>query len=108
MQQIILALHTFIHSQPEKKFYMWPASAHSISLFACGFDTNLLTALLDNSPNKIGKYLHSYNLYCESFTKIVDEADPSTVILIGGAGQYIKDIAMANPNVRFVECTSLI
>ena len=108
MKQIVDSLHRIIEQNPSKKYYMWPASAHSISLFACGFNTNLLTSLLDNSPNKIGKYLHSYNLYCESFQEIVEKGNSDTCIIIGGAGQYIKDIMTKHPRVEFINILSLV
>jgi hypothetical protein len=108
MKKIVNSLHKTIEENPTKKYYMWPASAHSISLFACGFNTNLLTAMLDNSPNKIGKYLHSYNLYCESFQDVLQRADPNTCIIIGGAGQYIMDIMTTNSQINFIQITSLI
>lgn len=108
MQTIVNKLHHIIKETPTKKYYMWPASAHSISLFACGFDTTLLSGLLDNSPNKIGKYLHSYNLYCSSFKEVLENKDPDSCVIVGGAGNYIKDIIIDNPIIQFIKITDLI
>ena len=108
MKKVVATLHKIIKENPTMKYYMWPASAHSISLFACGFDTSLLTGLLDNSPTKIGKYLHSYNLYCSSFKEIIEKKDPNTCILIGGAGSYGKDIILENPVITFIKTSDLI
>jgi hypothetical protein len=108
MRKVVATLHKIIKENPTKKYYMWPASAHSISLFACGFDTSLLTGLLDNSPTKIGKYLHSYNLYCSSFKEIIEMKDPNTCIVIGGAGSYGKDIILENPVITFIKTSDLI
>ena len=108
MKKVVATLHKIIKENPTKNYYMWPASAHSISLFACGFDTSLLTGLLDNSPTKIGKYLHSYNLYCSSFKEIIEKKDPNTCILIGGAGSYSKDIILENPVITFIKTSDLV
>lgn len=107
MTSIIRTLHEKIKKNPLKDYYMWPASAHSISLFACGFDTSLLKGLLDNSPNKIGKYLHTYNLYCSSFSKILEEGSPTICIIITGAGQYIKEIQTTHSSIEFCDIRSL-
>jgi len=108
MQKVISALHKIIKENPTKKYYMWPASAHSISLFACGFDTSLLTCLLDNSPTKIGNYLDSYNLYCSSFKELIERKDPNTCIIIGGAGSYSKDVILENPVITFIKTSDLV
>ena len=34
-----------------KKFYIWPCSTHSITLFQYGLDYTKLDGILDNSPN---------------------------------------------------------
>ena len=107
MTSIVTKLHEKIKTNPQKDYYMWPASAHSISLFACGFDVSLLKGLLDNSPNKIGKYLHSYNLYCSSFSKMLEDSNPNICIIITGAGQYIKEIQTTHPCIEFCDIRSL-
>jgi len=108
MEKIVSKLHKEIRENTTKKYYMWPASAHSISLFACGFNTVLLSGLLDNSPNKIGKYLDTYNLLCSSFEEVIQKQDPNTCVIIGGAGTYIKDIILENPVISFIKVSDLV
>jgi fructose/tagatose bisphosphate aldolase len=102
MDVIIFKLNKYIDKNPQRKFYLWPASAHSISMFPRGFNYKNLQALLDNSPNKIGKYLHGYDLYCDSFKTIVDSNDPNVTIIISGAGQYIREISTSETKVEFL------
>jgi fructose/tagatose bisphosphate aldolase len=102
MTDIITKVNLYIDQHTERKFYLWPASAHSISMFPRGFQYQKLVALLDNSPNKIGKYLHTYDLYCDSFKNIVDSNDPNVTIIISGAGQYIREISTSGTQVQFL------
>jgi hypothetical protein len=80
-----------------KSFYIWPASIHSIQFFTCGLHYKRLTGVVDNSPNKIGKYLHTYGLKCESFNNLLRTCENAdTVIFITNTGPYAKEIDFSN------------
>lgn len=83
-----------------KKFYIWPCSTHSITLFQYGLDYTKLTGILDNSPNKIGKFLNCYNLYCYSFDKLINSNDENICIFIGGAGNYLNELDLNNKKIE--------
>ena len=80
----------------DKNYYIWPASAHTVALFVNGLDYTLLDGILDNSPNKINKYLYGYNLECNSFNELLNANDPNNCIIIGGSGNYIKELNFEN------------
>lgn len=96
IQHNVKKLNNILTENPLHKFYMWPASMHLIPLFINGFDYSKLTALLDNSPNKIGKTFYGYNLICESFKQIIETADENTYIFLGGADNYKKELQISN------------
>jgi hypothetical protein len=64
--------------------YIFPCSIHTLYLFAFGLNTNIIKSILDNSINKINKYLYGYNLICESFNDIIQKDEKSIIILNGG------------------------
>lgn len=84
------------------KYYIWPSSIHSITLLNCGLNYKKLEGILDNSPNKIGKYLYGYNLLCSSFDELLKNGDNSNVVFISGAGNYIKELDLKNTNIHFL------
>lgn len=90
-----------------KKYYIWPASAHSISLFTNGLDYTRLDGMLDNSPNKVGKYLYGYNLLCSSFEEKIKTTDENICIIISGAGSYIDEIVINNSKITFIKTNDL-
>lgn len=92
MTTITTNMNQFMYKNPQYKYYIWPSSIHSITLFMFQFDYTHLTGILDNSPHKIGRYLYGYNLLCSSFDKLVEENDETVCIFIGGAGNYIDEL----------------
>jgi len=84
----------------DKKYYIWPCSTHSITLFQYGLDYTKLSGILDNSPNKIGKYLNCYNLPCYSFDKMINSDDEKVCIFIGGAGNYLNELDLNNKKIE--------
>jgi len=90
-----------------KKYYIWPASAHSISLFTNGLNYRRLDGILDNSPNKIGKYLYGYNLLCSSFEEKINSNEDNICIIISGAGSYIDEIIITNSKIEFIKTNDL-
>jgi hypothetical protein len=96
---LVSNINNFIDNYPEKKVYIWPSSVHSITLFTCGLKYEKLSGILDNSPNKIGKYLYGYNLLCSSFNDILKCEDNDICIIISSAGSYTKELVIENKNI---------
>lgn len=64
--------------------HIFPCSMHTMYLFTFGLKTNYIKTLLDNSKNKLNKYLYSYDIICESFNNLLENNKKSIVILNGG------------------------
>ena len=101
---IVNNINEFINNS-NKKTFIWPTSVHSVTLFTCGLDFKKLAGILDNSPNKIGKYLYGYNLLCSSFNDILNSDDKNICIIISGAGNYMKELNIKNKDIdiRYLE-----
>lgn len=102
---VVNNINTFIDSNPNKKIFIWPMSIHSVPLFTNGLKYEKLEGILDNSPNKIGKYLYGYNLLCSSFNELLNSDSNDFFIIISGAGNYIKELNIENQKskIRFLE-----
>jgi hypothetical protein len=67
-----------------KNICIWPASVHTQFLLMClNLSNKEIDYVLDNSINKIGKYMYGYNLECKSFIDYKDNND-CAIILNGG------------------------
>lgn len=95
IKEIVNRINLIMEKEKKCKFYMWPASMHLVPLFINGCNYSKLTALLDNSPNKIGKYFYGYNLLCQNFKEIIQTADKNTYIFLGGADNYRKELDLS-------------
>ena len=100
---IVDNINNFMNENISKKIYIWPSSVHSITLFTYGLKYEKLAGILDNSPNKIGKYLYGYNLLCTSFNDIINSNDSDYCIIIGGAGNYIRELKLNEVSVKYLE-----
>lgn len=98
---IVNNINGFIDNNPNKKIFVWPTSVHSVVLFTNGLKYQKLQGILDNSPNKIGKYLYGYNLLCSSFNDTIIREDNDICIIISGAGNYVKELSIDNKNIDF-------
>jgi len=65
-----------------KKICIWPASVHTQFLLMIT-EIKDIDFVLDNSPNKIGKYIYGYNLECKSFEDNCNN-EMNAIILNGG------------------------
>lgn len=93
----------YLMADETKSFYIWPASIHSIQFFTYGLHYKRLTGVVDNSPNKIGKYLHTYGLKCESFNNLLRTCEnANTVIFITNTGPYAKEIDFSNTKATII------
>ncbi len=103
---IISNINNFIDKNPNKKYFIWPMSIHSITLLTNGLNYEKLEGILDNSPNKIGKYLYGYELLCSSFNELLNSNREDYFIIISGAGKnYVKELNIQNQEskIRFLE-----
>jgi hypothetical protein len=99
---IVNNINYITNTNSSKKYYIWPSSIHSITLFTCGLDYKKLSGILDNSPNKIGKYLYGYNLLCSSFDDLLKNGNNDVVVFISGAGNYIKELDLKNTKIQLI------
>jgi hypothetical protein len=103
LDQKIKNMNTFMCENPQYDFYVWPASMHLTPIFTHGFDTHKIKGLLDNSPNKIGKFFYGYNLPCHSFAEVVKNAKENTCIFLGGSPLYRQELIVQNKHCKFYE-----
>ena len=95
-------VNNLMDNNPNCSFYLWPCSWHSITLFTVGLKCEKLTGILDNSPNKIGKYLNQYNLLCSSFNETIKSQNENIYIFLSCSQNYINELDIDNLNVKFV------
>ena len=96
----------FIKKNKEKgkKICIWPASVHTQFLLMClELNLNNIDFVLDNSINKIGKYLYGYKLECKSFIDNCTIND-NAIILNGGCfnKEVIKDITINQDQIIII------
>jgi hypothetical protein len=65
-------------------------------------DYKKLSGVLDNSPNKIGKYIYGYNLLCSSLNELLKSTEKYICVFISGAGNYIKELDLTNTNIEII------
>ena len=70
-------------------------------------EINDIDAVLDNSVNKIGKYLYGYNLLCSSFDELLKSEEENICVFISGAGNYIKEISLQNSKIEIININDL-
>ena len=107
MKRTATYINNIMNETPNKNYYIWPASVHSITLFMFNLNYKKLTGVLDNSPNKIGKYLQCYSLLCSSFNEILNSNDENTTIIISGAGNYINELNISKSKIKFIFVNSI-
>lgn len=96
-------INTYMNIRKNDKFFLWPASAHSTALITGGLNYKRLEGLLDNSPNKIGKYLYGYGLQCFPYNTTVEEDSKNTHIIICGAGSYTNELIINVKNISIID-----
>jgi len=85
------------------KIYMFPSSMNTIYFCSLGFDHTLLSGVLDNSPQKIDKYLYGYKLKCFSLKEILSNKNENIAVILNG-GCYNKeiDISAISSNIKII------
>lgn len=96
-------INAFMTENPHMDFYIWPTSIHLAPLFVHGLNVSRICAFLDNSPNKINKYLYGYNIPCKSFEMIVNTNTSNTCILLGGSPIYRNELSLKTSQCKFLE-----
>lgn len=94
IEKRIQQINNILEQHPEKPFYIWPCSMHTIYLFAMGLDSNKVTAIVDNDSHKIGQYLYGSKKPCLSFQSVLENPKESIVLLNGGC--YNSEIQKEN------------
>ncbi len=85
------------HTAEDAKCYVWPCSMHTLFCGTLGLPLSKCSAVLDNSPHKIGKYLYGYGLICKSFSDFLKTEEKSVLYITGGC--YNSEI-MAAVNIN--------
>ena len=106
MNECVQKINRYIENNSKQDFYIWPCSVHSCTLFLFGLNYKKLKGILDNSPNKIGKIIDGYNLYCSSFDKLLSNKNENITIFISGANTYISELKL-NSNVNIIKINDL-
>lgn len=94
---------TSIEDYTDLPQYIWPCSMHTLFALSFGLHKEKITAVLDNSPLKIGKYLYGSSIPCLSFQETIQEKKEKLIILAGGC--YTKEVieqASKNPYNKIV------
>lgn len=102
LHNIVNKMNSLILNNSDKQYYIWPSSMHSWPLFIFGLKYKYLTGILDNSPNKIGRFLYGYNLKCFSFDEILKNGNSNVCIFVSCAGNYIKEISTNNTKIQLI------
>ena len=92
IRDISQKMNEYINNNINREYYIWPCSVHSTTLFLFGLDYTKFKGILDNSPNKINKYIDGYNLLCGSFNEMIKNKNKNITIIISGANAYIKEL----------------
>jgi hypothetical protein len=104
IQNISKNINSYIDKSETKKFYIWPCSVHTFTLFLFDLNYKKFSGILDNSPNKIGKYIDGYDLLCSSFDNLLQINDKDVTIIISGANEYIKELNLTTEcEIKFLE-----
>jgi hypothetical protein len=101
-------INKYMLNNPSKNYYIWPASCHSTILFIFGLDHTKFTGVLDNSPNKIGRYLYGYDLLCSSLNEFVEHDPNNSCIIISPAGIYSDEISTSTKNAVVINVNDLV
>lgn len=83
--------------------YIWPCSMHTIFSLSLGLNKNCITAVLDNSPTKIGSYLYDFEILTKAFSSIIKSDEKKIVILVGGCynTEVIEEVKQNKNNLIF-------
>ena len=84
--------------------YIWPCSMHTLFSLTFGIKREHITAVLDNSPLKISKYLYKHELPCKSFSKVVQSDENKIVIINGGCynTEVLEEVRRNTKNIVFI------
>ena len=104
IRKISEKMNEYINNNINREYYIWPCSVHTTTLFLFGLDYTKFKGILDNSPNKINKYIDGYNLLCGSFNEIIKEKNKNITIIISGADAYIKELNLnTEVDIKMIE-----
>lgn len=96
-------INSLLETDNKTKFYIWPSAFYSISLITMGLNYKKLSGILDNSPNKIGKYVYGYNLLCYSFNEIIKSNNENICIILSCNSNYMNELNFDNSNIKIIK-----
>ena len=77
---------------------------HTLFSLTFGIKREYITAVLDNSPLKINKYLYKYELPCKSFSNVIQSDENKIVIINGGCynTEVLEEVRRNTKNIVFI------
>jgi hypothetical protein len=84
--------------------YIWPCSVHTSFCYMAGLNFSQITNILDNSPDKIGKYQYGLPIQCMSFSNIIHSSEEKIVFIVGGqySSEILEEIKTNSKNHVFI------
>jgi hypothetical protein len=82
--------------------YAWPASIHTLYLCIFGLNYKKMKGLLDNSINKIGKYINGISLPIYPFSILNSINEDVYILLNGSIFTSELDISKYPKNIKFI------
>lgn len=101
VERSVASFNHLIDSNPTKNLYLFPASIHAIFLTIMGLKYQHLTAMLDNSPLKIGKKMYGINVPIHAFNSVFN--DKNALVLLNG-GVFNQEVvqSLQQNNINYV------
>jgi len=97
-------INLYIKENEHREFYIWPCSVHTFTLFLFDLNYTKFKGILDNSTNKLGKYIDGYDLLCNSLNELLKTNNKNITIIISGANDYIKELNLNTEcEIKFIE-----
>ena len=80
----VSTFNRIISTNPLSRIFLWPASAHSLTLVTFGLEKSKIAGFVDNSMRKVGKYMYSTDLKVHSLEMALEGAQDTILLLNGG------------------------
>jgi len=84
------------YATTDKQIYCFGAHIFTQILIACGLNTNCIKGILDNDPNKVGKFLYGTNIKVYNPSVISNDESPIVIVRVAQYKDEIVDSLIAN------------